>query len=109
MESKFGKDLAILAFPCDQFGGQELKSDADVQEFANGKGLDGTSFTLMARSDVNGAKASPVWSFLKGACDSCGGDVRWNFAAKFYVDKQGSVVKRSGDNDEALIAELIAA
>ena len=34
---------------------------------------------------------------------------RWNFAAKFYVDKEGNVVERSGDNDAALIEKLVSA
>jgi len=46
-----------------------------VQAFAAGKGLTGKSFTLMKRADVNGGGASPVWSMLKGACDTCDGDV----------------------------------
>ena len=80
-----------------------------MQAFAAGKGLTGKSFTLMKRADVNGGGASPVWSMLKGACDTCDGDVRWNFAAKFYVDKEGNVVERSGDNDAALIEKLVSA
>ena len=49
----------------------------------------------MEKVDVNGPSTSPVWTYLKGACESCGGDVGWNFAAKFIVDKQGNVLKRT--------------
>lgn len=40
---------------------------------------------MMDKIDVNGAKTSPVWQFLKGKFP---GDVSWNFAAKFIIDKE---------------------
>lgn len=76
--------LEIVAFPCNQFGRQEPGSNAEIAEFVAGYGAE---FLMMDKVDVNGADASPVWSYLKGACDTCGDDVGWNFGAKFVVDK----------------------
>lgn len=87
--------LEIVAFPSLQFGGQEFSNNDDIKKFVENKGA---KFTIMDKVDCNGPQASPVWDFLKGACDNCSGDVRWNFAAKFLVDKAGNVVERNGDN-----------
>jgi glutathione peroxidase-family protein len=108
MHEKYNSEgLEIVAFPCNQFGRQEPGSNAEIAEFVAGYGAE---FLMMDKVDVNGADASPVWSYLKGACDTCGDDVGWNFGAKFVVDKEGTVVERNGGNpsaSEALIQSLL--
>lgn len=42
---------------------------------------------LQDKVEVNGPATHPVYEFLKGSCESCSGEVSWNFAAKFIVDK----------------------
>ena len=87
------KGLVILAFPCNQFGGQEPGSDKDIQQFCE---LNyGVSFPVMAKLTVNGPDASPLFEHLK---DSARGlmktrAIKWNFT-KFLVNKDGDVVKR---------------
>lgn len=87
------KDLVILAFPCNQFGGQEPGSDNEIQQFCQ---LNyGVSFPVMAKLAVNGPDASPLFEHLK---DSARGlmktrAIKWNFT-KFLINKQGDVVKR---------------
>jgi glutathione peroxidase len=87
------KDLVILAFPCNQFGGQEPGSDDEIQQFCE---LNyGVSFPVMAKLAVNGPDASPLFEHLK---DSARGlmktrAIKWNFT-KFLINKQGDVVKR---------------
>ena len=87
------KGLVILAFPCNQFGGQEPGSDNDIQQFCE---LNyGVSFPVMAKIQVNGPDASPLFEHLK---DSARGlmktrAIKWNFT-KFLVNKDGDVVKR---------------
>ena len=61
---------------------------------------------MMEKVQVNGPSASSVWQYLKGSCDSCGADVRWNFAAQFVVDQNGKTVKRVSDAGEA--ADVVA-
>ena len=102
-----GQGLDIVAFPCNQFGRQEPGSNAEIKAFA---GKYGAKFLMMDKIDVNGANASPVWAYLKQACENCGGDVRWNFAAKFVVDKSGTVVERNAgkpDDSDPLIRSLL--
>lgn len=110
LHSKYNSQgLEIVAFPCNQFGAQEPGSPAEIQKFVTDKGV---KFNMMEKIDVNGPKTHPVYQYLKGACSNCSGDVRWNFAAKFIIDKKGNVVERNGDNplaSEAKIKQLLAA
>ena len=55
--------------------------------------LQGVGVNMMDKIDVNGKNTHPVWAFLKAAQP---GDVSWNFAAKFIIDKEGNVVERNG-------------
>ena len=87
------KGLVILAFPCNQFGGQEPGSDSDIQQFCQINY--GLSFPVMAKLQVNGPEASPLFEHLK---DIARGSmktraIKWNFT-KFLVNKDGDVVKR---------------
>ena len=52
----------MLGFPCNQFGGQEPGSDAEIKAFAQGKG---TKFPLFSKVDVNGPNAHPLYVKLK--------------------------------------------
>ncbi len=103
--------LEILAFPCNQFGGQEPGSDGDIQQFCQ---LNyGVSFPVMAKINVNGPEADPLFEYLK---DQARGlmktrAIKWNFT-KFLVNKDGVVVKRyaprtrPGQFIDAIEAEL---
>jgi glutathione peroxidase len=85
----------VLAFPCNQFNGQE---PGDAEEIKNFCAINyDVSFPLMAKVDVNGANADPLWDYLKqqqaGLMGSRG--IKWNFT-KFLVDRSGKVVARHG-------------
>lgn len=100
----------VVCFPCNQFGAQESGSSAEIRKFVADKY--GSKFKMMEKIEVNGANTHPVYTYLKGACDGCQGDVRWNFAAKFIIDKNGAVVERNGGSpaaSEAKIKALLAA
>ncbi len=83
--------LVVLAFPCDQFGGQEPGSDAEVADFCVSRF--GVDFPLYAKQAVNGKEASPLWRWLTQADSAHPHPVKWNFT-KFLVDRRGRVVKR---------------
>ena len=84
----------MLAFPCNQFGGQEGGSHEDIWRFAREKY--GARFPLFAKCDVNGDFASPVFQYLKANLSGLlGQSVKWNFA-KFLTDASGRPVKRYG-------------
>jgi glutathione peroxidase len=80
--------LVILGFPCNQFAGQEPGSSAEIAEFCEINY--GVTFPLMAKVDVNGPNAAPLYRWLK---TNHPGDVDWNFA-KFLIGRDGQVAER---------------
>lgn len=107
MYEKYGaKGLEIVCFPCDQFGGQELPQ-GEICSFVEDKFK--FKGRMMGKVNVNGPKTSPVWKYLKEQSKDTS-DVRWNFACKFIIDKNGNVVERNGDGaaaQEPKIAKLL--
>ena len=87
------KGLAILAFPCNQFGGQEPGSSEEIQRFCQSK-YD-VKFDMFSKVDVNGDKACQLYRYLTGKDVPIAdrGPVKWNFE-KFLVDRKGRVVAR---------------
>ena len=87
------KGFVVLGFPCNQFGSQESGSDQDIQTFC--KNTYDVSFPVLGKIDVNGAKADPVYKFLKEKAPGILGTeaIKWNFT-KFLVDKKGEIIKR---------------
>jgi glutathione peroxidase len=80
--------LAVLAFPCNQFGAQE-------PDRAQDRAAQPTSFPLFARVDVNGARTEPLFNYLKDAAPGILGTraIKWNFT-KFLVRRDGTVFHR---------------
>ena len=88
----------ILAFPCNQFGGQEPGDESEILDFCT---LNfNTSFPLFSKIDVNGKDAHPLFEYLKSAQKGLLGTemIKWNFT-KFLVDKNGEVVARYAPKD----------
>jgi len=84
--------LEILAFPCNQFGRQEPKSNAEIKQFAASYGA---KFTIFEKIKVNGKDAHPVFLYLRSALPGLlGTSVKWNFE-KFICNKEGQPVKRA--------------
>merc|ERR1712003_90747 len=87
-----GDDFEILAFPCNQFGGQEPGSNSQIKDFTKKYGVE---FQVTEKVNVNGPDTHPFFKYLKekGPKSFLGNDAKWNFE-KFLVDKDGNVVKR---------------
>ena len=87
------RGVAVLGFPCNQFGGQEPGEAAEIGAFCE-KNY-GVSFPLFSKIDVNGAQADPLFQHLKHAAPGLLGSeaIKWNFT-KFLVGKDGKVFKR---------------
>jgi glutathione peroxidase len=83
----------VLAFPCNQFAGQEPGSNAEILEFATSNY--GVTFPMFEKIEVNGDGAHPVYEFLRSQQpgDGDSSDIAWNFT-KFLVARDGSVIKR---------------
>lgn len=93
VREKHGDDFVILGFPCNQFGSQESGSNDEIQEFCQINY--GVSFPIMAKVDVNGPDAIPLFDWLKAERPGALGlkRVKWNFE-KFLVGKDGKVKER---------------
>lgn len=87
------KGLAVLGFPCDQFGHQEPGDEAEIKSFCS-LNYDVT-FPMFAKVEVNGPGAHPLFQALKQQAPGLLGSegIKWNFT-KFLLDAQGQVVDR---------------
>lgn len=103
--------LQILAFPCNQFGGQEPGTADEIADFCSTNYS--VTFPVLAKIDVNGDGADPLYKYLRAEAPGEFGpgdrlyphlqksypefldndSVKWNFS-KFLVDRDGKVVKR---------------
>jgi len=92
------RGLAVLGFPCNQFGGQEPGSAQEIDAFCRLQ-YDIT-FPMFMKIDVNGPNAHPLFQFLKSQKKGLLGTeaIKWNFT-KFLVDGQGSVIARFGPRE----------
>lgn len=115
------KGLEILDFPCNQFGHQAPGTNDEIHQFCTAKYK--TSFDQLAKIEVNGDKASPLYVYLKSEISEDSepkgmknkiamkaiskipgvakekGFIKWNFT-KFVVDSNGNVIYRFGPTDE---------
>jgi glutathione peroxidase len=91
------RGLTILGFPCNQFGAQEPGNAEEIASFCS-LTYDVT-FPMLAKIDVNGPSAHPLYAFLKkeqkGVLGTEG--IKWNFT-KFLVGRDGEVVERFAPN-----------
>ncbi len=101
------RGLAVLGFPCNQFGGQEPGTAGEIREFCSVNY--GVTFPMFAKIDVNGPDRHPLYAALVETPDAEGtaGDVQWNFE-KFLVNADGSV-SRFRPRTEPIAPEVVAA
>ena len=93
-----GKGFEVLGFPCNQFGAQDPGSNEEIATFCQSNY--GVSFPMMARIDVNGGAADPLYQWLTREAPGLLGSksVKWNFT-KFLVGRDGQVIRRYGPQD----------
>ena len=106
------RGLQVLGFPCDQFGGQEPGTDAEIQEFCSTTYQ--VTFPVFGKIEVNGPGADPLYVYLRAQApgnlgpadglfyqhlsatrpEAIGTDeIKWNFT-KFLVGRDGQVIRR---------------
>jgi glutathione peroxidase len=88
-----GEGLEILAFPANEFGGQEPGSNEEIKEFCSTKYK--VSFPLFSKVVVKGKGIDPLFGFLTSDATNpkFAGTIRWNFN-KFLVNRKGEVIGR---------------
>jgi glutathione peroxidase len=87
------KGLVVLGFPCNQFGAQDPGSNDEIAQFCQRNY--GVSFPMMAKIEVNGTGADPLYQWLRTEAPGLLGSkaIKWNFT-KFLVGRNGEVIKR---------------
>lgn len=94
--------LRILAFPSNQFGGQEPGTSEQILDFVKKYNV---TFDVFEKVDVNGDDAHPLWKWLKTQASGFVTDgIKWNFT-KFIVNKEGKVVSRYAPTTDPLQME----
>jgi glutathione peroxidase len=104
------KGLVVLGFPCNQFGAQDAGSNGEIAEFCQ---LNfGVSFPMMAKIEVNGPQAHPLYQWLASEAPGLLGSksIKWNFT-KFLLGRKGQVLKRYAPTDApaSLADDILAA
>jgi len=88
------RGFEILAFPSNEFGGQEPHPEDVIEKFARDDYH--AEFPLFGKVRTNGDEAHPMFLFLKGKLTGVlGSSVKWNFT-KFLCDRDGVPVRRYG-------------
>ncbi len=104
------RGLVVIGFPSNQFGGQDPGSNDQISSFCEMNY--GVSFPMMAKVEVNGGSAHPLWKFLTAEARGVLGTqaIKWNFT-KFLVGRDGRVLKRYAPTDtpESLRKDIEAA
>jgi glutathione peroxidase len=101
------KGLVIVGFPCNQFGHQDPGADSEIASFCQMNY--GVSFPMMAKIDVNGPDAHPLYKWLVQEAPGILGTkgIKWNFT-KFLVGKDGQVLGRYAplDTPKSLVDDI---
>lgn len=112
LQAKYGdRGFTVIGFPCNQFGGQEPGTAAEIQTFCSANY--GVTFPLMEKVEVNGPGAHEIYQELTPMTDNTGhsGDIQWNFE-KFVVAADGGTIQRfspkTAPDDTAVVAAIEA-
>lgn len=100
------KGLVVLGFPCNQFGGQEPGSAAEIKQFCSTTFH--VTFPLFEKIEVNGAGRHPLYTVLAGKNSPFPGNIGWNFG-KFLVGRDGTILQRFDSGVEPDDAALLSA
>ncbi len=109
-EQYAAQGFTVLGFPCNQFAGQDPGSNEEIGAFCRQNY--GVTFPMMAKIEVNGDGADPLYKWLKAQAPGILGSeaIKWNFT-KFLLGRDGQVIKRYAPQDEpaTLAADIEAA
>jgi glutathione peroxidase len=109
LHTKYGEQgLAVVGVPCNQFGGQEPGTAEEISQFCQENY--GVEFDLLAKVDVNGENAAPLYKYLTSEKTNPkhAGKITWNFE-KFLFDRNGQLVTRFKPRTAPDAPEVVAA
>ena len=102
LHEKYAKQgFSVLAFPCNDFGGQEPGSEAEIKTFCTSRYK--VTFPMFCKVKIIGGDKHPLFAAL-----TAGTDVQWNFE-KFLIGKDGKFIARYGSDAEPEGGEIEAA
>ncbi|HZW37807.1 MAG TPA: glutathione peroxidase [Ignavibacteriaceae bacterium] len=91
------KGFEILAFPCNDFGGQEPGTNEEIKDFCSSNF--NVKFKLFDKIKVLGSEKSPLYEVLTNNDVTGKGEIKWNFE-KFLISKDGKIISRYPSNVE---------
>ena len=88
-----GRGLSVIGFPSNEFAGQDPGTNEEIAAFCQSRY--GVSFPMMAKVQVNGGDAHPLWQWLRARAPgpAADGAIQWNFT-KFLIGRDGRVLQR---------------
>lgn len=92
LHKQYGKNVVLIGFPAGNFGGQELATNSEIQDFC--KKNFGVTFLMSEKVSVKGNDINPLFAFLTSEENpDFKGEIKWNFE-KFLIDEKGELVHR---------------
>lgn len=103
---EYKKDLVIVGFPANNFGGQEPGSNEEIQGFCQ-KNY-GVSFPMAAKVSVIGEDAAPLFKWLTSKNENhvMDAEIKWNFT-KFLLDEEGHLIATFDSSVEPMSEEIL--
>ncbi len=95
LHTQYGDKVAVLGFPCNQFGGQEPGNTGEIGTFC--KRNYGVTFQLFEKVEVKGDNQHPLYKWLTDKTQNGWNDKApsWNFC-KYLVNEKGELVEFYG-------------
>jgi glutathione peroxidase len=108
LHSKYGDKVAVLGFPCNQFGGQEPGNKDEIGEFC--KKNYGVTFQLFEKVNVKGKEQHPLYQWLTDKSQNGWNDKApsWNFC-KYLINEKGELVDFFGSGVKPMDAKIVEA
>lgn len=102
------RGFSVLAFPANNFGGQEPGTDAEIKDFC--RTTYDVSFPLFSKISVEGKDQHPLYRFLTSASTNprFAGRVTWNFQ-KYLIDRSGVVIGKFSPRTQPQSSEIVSA
>ncbi|MEO6187237.1 MAG: glutathione peroxidase [Ginsengibacter sp.] len=104
---EYGKELVIVGFPANNFGGQEPGSNQEIKEFC--KKNYGVTFPMAAKVSVKGEDITPIFKWLTNKSENgvMDAEIKWNFT-KFLLDENGILLTKFDSKVTPMSEEILA-